>query len=68
MHATEYVAAEGPFEAKRLPQTGPARTAEPPHLLAVFTRWRLVKKNGGMALNTLLGDKEFHYPGANLQP
>jgi hypothetical protein len=56
------MAAEGPFETKvqLLPQTEPAKTAEPPLLLGVLTRWRVVKKNGAIALNTLLGHREIH--------
>jgi hypothetical protein len=64
MHATEYIAAEGSFESQllpqSLPQSEPAKTAETPLFLAVLTRWKLAKKNGAMALNTLLGHKEVH--------
>jgi hypothetical protein len=66
MHATEYVAAEGTFEtqvqrlSQTLPQTEPAKTVEPPLFPGVLTRWKLVKKNGALALNSLLGHKEIH--------
>jgi hypothetical protein len=62
MHATESMAAEGPFETKAqlLPPTEPAKVAEPPLLLGVLTRWKLVKKNGAIALSTLLGNREIH--------
>ena len=64
MHATEYIAAEVPYESKLLPQslprTEPAKPADTPLLLSVLTRWKLVKKNGAMALSTLLGHKEIH--------
>jgi hypothetical protein len=64
MHAREYVAAESPFESETLPQslpqTEPAKAAETPHFPGVLTHWKLVKKNGAIALNTLLGHKEIH--------
>jgi hypothetical protein len=66
MHATEYVAAEGTFEmqvqrlSQSLPQTEPAKTVEPSLFPGVLTRWKLVKKNGTLALITLLGHKEIH--------
>jgi len=64
MHATEYIAAEASFESKLLPQSltqsEPAKAAEPSLLLSVLTQWKLVKKNGAMALSTLLGHKEIH--------
>jgi hypothetical protein len=46
--------------SQSLPQTEPAKTVEPSLFPGVLTRWKLVKKNGTLALITLLGHKEIH--------
>ena len=65
MHATEHRAAEVPIEsqAQLLPESGPQiglpKSAEP-LLPGMLTRWKLAKKNGALALSTLLGHREIH--------
>jgi hypothetical protein len=46
--------------SQSLPRTEPAKAAEPPLFPGVLTHWKLVKKNGALALNTLLGHKEIN--------
>jgi hypothetical protein len=66
MRATQYIDAEVPIESKAQllpesrPQTRLSKSVEPSLLPGMLARWKLAKKNGTLALTTLLGDKGVH--------